>query len=222
MKKIAASLIVFLLLTGCAMLQPSQTVVLSPQRPEPTHDSFAILPFADTRSAEGDIFGFSVTDAVTDSFQTAFLKSGYTIVERDLIEKALQEMAFSYMGHLDEAQRKEIGTLTSANVIILGNVHDFEKATYERVKGKMKTVSCTTLNYSVKAIHVETGEILWKSAITRSSGMKGDMFAPCDCNGVRFAERTSKTLVAQILAKTNSPLKKAGGEYDMFPSLGDK
>lgn len=221
MEKIAASLAVLFLLTGCAMLQPSQTVELSPRLPELTHDSFAILPFADKRSAERDLFGFNVTDTVTDAFETAFMKSGYKVVERDLAEKVLTEMEFSYLGHMDKAQRKEIGNRTNANIIILGRVRDFKKAKYERVKGKMKTVSCTSLSYSVKAIHVETGEVLWQSAITRSSGFKNDMLAPCDCNGVRFAERTSKTLVKKILAKTDAALKKKSGEYDIFPSPGD-
>ncbi|GEM_PF-3390501 len=222
MKRIALLLIALFLLSGCSMFKPSQTtVVLSPRLPDFDHNNFAIIPFADKRSAERDNFGFSVPEVVADAFETAFAKSGYTIVERDLIETALEGMEFSYMGHIDDAQLKQIGELTGASVIVLGRVRDFKKAKYERVKGKMKTVSCTTLSYSVKAIHVETGEIMWKGAITRSSGFKDDMFAPCDCNGVRFAERTSKTLVKKILSQTDSALKKESGEYDMFPSLGD-
>jgi len=218
MKRIALALAALTLFTGCAMLQPSQTVVLSPRISELDHDSFAILPFVDERSGKKDKFGFIVADVVTDSFETAFMASGYKIVERSHVEKILDQMKFSYMGHVDETQLKEIGKMTNANVIILGMIRDFQKAKYERVKGKMKTVSCTTLSYSVKAVHIETGEVLWKGSITRSSGMKGDMFAPCDCNGIRFADRTSKTLVKKILSRTDAALKTKSGEYDMFPS----
>ncbi|SCY64100.1 CsgG/HfaB family protein [Desulfoluna spongiiphila] len=219
MKRIALVLAALTLFTGCAMLQPDQTVVLSPRITELDHDSFAILPFVDERSGRKDNFGFNVSDVVTDAFETAFMKSGHKIVERSHVESILGEMKFSYMGHVDEAQLKEIGKMTNANVVILGMVRDFKKAKYERVKGKMKTTSCTTLSYSVKAVHIETGEVLWKGAITRSSGMKGDMFSPCDCNGVRFADRTSKTLVKKILSRTDAALKTKSEEYDMFPSL---
>ncbi|WP_300668464.1 CsgG/HfaB family protein [Desulfoluna sp.] len=219
MKKSIVSLAALLLLTGCAILQPSQNVELSPQLSELEHDHFAILPFADKRSAARDNFSFNVSEVVTDAFEAAFMKSGYTIVERSDIERVLREMEFTYMGHADDTKLKEIGQKTHAHVIILGRVRDFKKAKYERVKGKMKAISCTTISYSVKAIHIETGEILWQGAITRSSGLKGDMLSPCDCNGIRFAERTSKTLVKKILDRTDAVLKKKSGEYDMFPSL---
>jgi len=218
MKRIALALAALTFFTGCAMLQPDQTVVLSPRITELDHDSFAILPFVDERSGKKDNFGFIVSDVVTDAFETAFMKSGHKIVERSRVEKVLGEMRFSYSGDVDENQLKEIGKMTNANVVILGMVRDFKKATYERVKGKMKTVTCTTLSYSVKAVHIQTGEVLWKGSITRSSGMKGDMFSPCDCNGIRFADRTSKSLVKKILAKTDAALKTKSEEYDMFPS----
>ena len=219
MKKVILIFAALSLLSSCAMLQPEQTVVLSPRLAELDHESFAILPFADKRSRNRDSFGFDVADVVTDAFETAFMKSGYKIVERGLIDQVLGEIKFSYNGDVDVSQLKEIGKMTNADVVILGMVRDFKKAKYDRVEGKMKNVSCTTLSYSVKAVHIETGEVLWKGAITRSSGFKGDMFSPCDCNGIRFADRTSKNLVKKLLAKTDVVLNKESGSYDLFPSL---
>lgn len=219
MKRVAVALAALCLLTGCATLQPSQTVMVSPRLPELQHDRVAILPFADKRSTARDNFTFDAAEAVTEAFETAFMKSGQSVVEKNQLQTALDEMNFTYMGHMDDAQRVEIGKRTGANLLITGSVREFKKAVYERVEGKMKAVSCTTLSYSVKATHVDTGEILWQGAITRSSGLKDDFMAPCDCNGIRFAERTSKSLMKKILSSTDAALKKKGGDYDMFPSL---
>lgn len=214
-----ASLLLSLMffLSGCAMLQPSETVVLSPRLAELSHESVAILPFVDKRTGYKDDFGFKVADVVTDSFETAFMKSGKRIVERGLINKVLSEMRFSYQGDVDPDQLKEIGRLTNASVIVFGMVRDFKKAKYERVEGEMKAVSCVTLSYSVKAVHIETGEVLWKGSITRSSGFKGDFLSPCDCNAIRFADRTSKTLVKKILSKAEDILGKPA-DKELFPS----
>lgn len=219
MKKIVFSLAVLFFFAGCAMLKPPHTVELTPQLSEVRYDNFAILPFADKRPAVRDNFDFDVSEVVTDAFESAFKKARYTIASRNDIESALAKMDFSYTGHIDTAQMKQVGELTHSDILILGRVRDFQKARFERVKGKMKAVSCTTLSFAVKAVHIDSGDVLWRGAITRSAGLKGDMFSPCDGNAIGFAERTSKALVKNILAKTDSALNTKDGEYDMFPSL---
>lgn len=219
MKKTALFLFALLLFAGCAMLKPSHTVELTPRLSEVRYDNFAILPFADKRPAVRDNFSFDVSEVVTDAFVNAFTKSGYTITAREDISEAFEKMGFSYTGHLSAAQMKQFGGLTGTDILVLGRVREFQKAKYERVKEKMKAASCTTLSFAVKAIHIETGDVLWKGAITRTAGLKGDLFSPCDGNAIAFAERTSKALVKKIRDKTDSALKTTSGEYDMFPSL---
>ena len=218
MKKIILLLASISLLTGCAILHPPQ-VIVDPHFAELDPQVFAIFPFTDKRSQGKDRFGFDVADVITDAFETEFMKSGCTLVERTLLNKVIKEIEVSYEGNMDEETLKKIGQITNADVIILGMIRDFKKARYEHVKKEKKCVSCTTLSYSVKAIHIETGKILWKGAITRSAGFKGDLLSPCDCDGVRFCVRTSKTLVKKIITKTDAALTKKREEKEKRESL---
>ncbi|MCG8470401.1 MAG: CsgG/HfaB family protein [Desulfobacterales bacterium] len=215
--------LLFLMVTSffysCSLFQPTETVVLSPRLAELEHKSFAIIPFADKRTGSKDNFGFNVTDVVTDAFETAYMKSGSRIVERGLIDRVLAEMKFSYQGDVDQDQLKEIGKLTNSSVVIFGMIREFKKAKYQQVDGELETVSCVTLSYSVKAVHIQTGEVLWKGSITRNSGLKGDFLSPCDCNAVRFADRTSRVLVKKILSEAEAVLGEKEG-VDLFPSNG--
>ncbi len=220
MKKIILLLASISLLTGCAILHPPQ-VNVDPHFATLEHEVFAIFPFSDKRSRGKNNFDFNVSDVITDAFETEFMKSGYTLVERTRLNKLVTEIEVSYEGNMDEDTLKKIGQMTNADVIILGMIRDFKKARYEQVKKEKKCVSCATLSYSVKAIHIETGKILWKGAITRNSGFKGDLFSACDCEGIRFCVRTSKTLVKKIIAKTEAALATKREERESLAALSE-
>ncbi|WP_321493397.1 CsgG/HfaB family protein [uncultured Desulfobacter sp.] len=185
---------------GCAMFGKSKTVVVSPKIHSIKQNTYAILPFSDirTKQAQRADINFMVTDVMLDAFETALLKTGAKIVERPKIKKVLDEMQFSYTGNVDEDQLKEIGKLTNSDAIVIGMIRAFANAEFKDKEKPDKPTKCTTISFSVKAIEIETGEILWKGSITKSTGLKNDFMFSCDCDVLRYADPIASTLVADL------------------------
>jgi len=102
-------------------------------------------------------FGYQVynsksrtTSIISERLVTALLKNKemqnkkIKLIERNLIEKVLQEQKLSQTGIIDIESAPKIGKILSANVIITGNIYDVD---YENVE------------VNVKAIDVEKGTV---------------------------------------------------------------
>ena len=67
--------------------------------------------------------------AVREIISTVFVNTGkYTIVERSLLEKVMNEQSFTNSGAVDDSQASEIGRLAGANKIVLSVVTQVENS----------------------------------------------------------------------------------------------
>ena len=82
------------------------------------NDRLRIAIFDPTSSGTGIDEGTKL--AVREIISSAFVNTGkYTIVERSLLEKVMNEQMFSNSGAVDDSQASEIGRLAGANKIVL-------------------------------------------------------------------------------------------------------
>ena len=82
------------------------------------NDKLRIAIFDPTSSGAGVEEGIAV--AVREIISSTFVNTGkYTIVERSLLEKVMNEQMFSNSGAVDDSQASEIGRLAGASKIVL-------------------------------------------------------------------------------------------------------
>jgi hypothetical protein len=173
------------------------------------HDSYAVLPFVDIRTNKQRTSGCDAERVMTDSFETALMNTGSKIVERNKIQHVLKQMQFEYQGNVDEEQLQEIGKLTNSKAIVLGMIRDFKNAEFNDKEKPDKATKCTTISFSVKAINIKTGEILWKGALTKSTGFKDDFFCKCNYNVIQYADKVSNDMVEKIMKMAKKTQKKS-------------
>lgn len=208
MKKICFALICVLSLSGCILFGRSIHIEVGGNYKKLNVESYAILPFVDKRNGVKCRLGYNPADVMTDAFETAFIGTGNKVVDRRDIDSALDELKFSHSGDVNSDQIKEIGKLTNSDVIIMGKIRQFQNALFNNKQKPEKPSKCTTISYSVKAVHVETGELLWTGSFTKSTGMKEDFLYGCRCDVLRYADKAAKDIVKKITKKTAKKLKK--------------
>lgn len=107
----------------------------------------AVLPFEITGADWGNEFA--------DAISHQFFKSGkVATIEREAIEKILQEQQLQASGLIDEKQAIKLGKLFGADVIIIGRGTALQA--YRKNKYEPNCIDTFTL----KAINTENGEIL--------------------------------------------------------------
>lgn len=147
---------------------------------------YAILPFEDRNSTKYKANYPDAADVVRDAFETAFLKTGHPVVERRKFQSIISEMEFSMSG-LTEEQGIEVGKMLNADIIVFGIVKSFYKGSF--------IGSYTTVGFSVKAVHAESGVIIWKGSHTKSTSWSYD-FDPA-----AFADEVANDIVQELISK---------------------
>jgi tetratricopeptide (TPR) repeat protein len=154
-----AMLIVALALTGCAT-----TVTVPVQRPAEINLKGV------KRIAIGEITGHG-GEIIADLVTSKLFESGrFEVLERAQMEKIFKEHALSLTGAIDPTTAAQLGKLTGAQVLILGNVAMYKTdpiqlktRRYETKKGVHydyeKTVTAK-VNFTLKVVELETGKIL--------------------------------------------------------------
>ncbi len=195
------TLICLFSLSSCILLGRSVNVEIGGNYHKLGFESYAILPFIDKRNGMKNKLGYNPADVMTDSFETAFIGTGSKVVDRRDIENALDELKFSHGGDVNSSQIKEIGQLTNSDVIIMGKIRQFQNAVYNNRKNPEDPSKCTTISYSVKAVHVETGELLWTGSFTQSTGIKDDFLFSCECDVLKYSDEAAKDIIKKITKK---------------------
>ncbi len=107
----------------------------------------AVFPF--------DIKGAGWGDEFADAISHQFFKSGkVTTIEREAIQKILQEQQLSASGLIDDKQAVKIGKLLGADVIIIGR-----GSALQAYRNNRYEPNCID-TFTLKAINTENGEIL--------------------------------------------------------------
>ena len=215
MKKIGMVFVLLFLTTGCFLLERSINVTIGNKDQELSSGTYAILPFQDQRGSVSRDMGYDVVDAMTDAFETEFVGAGFKVVDRRNIQSALDELKFSYQGDVDPDKRKQIGKLTNSDVMVIGKLRTFQNALYQDSQNPRKPTKCTSISFSVKAVHIETGEILWTGSFVKSTGYKEDFMYGCSCNVLKYANRAADDFIKTIVKKSATIKKNKKNNSDI-------
>ena len=188
--------------SGCILLERSINVTVGKSDVAYIHGTYAIMPFQDKRESVSRDLGYSAVDAMTDAFETEFIGAGFKVVDRRNIQSALDELKFSYQGDVDPDQRKQIGKLTNSDVMVIGKLRTFQNALFQNSKKPEEPSKCTSISFSVKAINIETGEIVWTGSLTKSTGFKDDFMYGCNCDVLKYSNKAAADFIKTIVKKT--------------------
>ncbi len=185
MRRFVAASILLALLVGCGQTR----MYVSPDLPALRPQAYAILPFED-RNATSDRTRYPQAAAVVaDALETAFLKTGYRLVERGRLEQVLDEFGLAKSALTEDVGIK-VGKMVNADAVILGTVMSYYKGAWG---GRYGTVA-----FSAKAVHVESGKILWKG--TQSKSHWDYRYDPAI-----LAAMAAEELVDELLAQVGTP-----------------
>lgn len=217
MKRVSLALLLVILVSSCSIpTYEDSKVAIGHNFPNLYHQSFVIVPF-DLRTAPGKRVPRDVVDVMTDAFETAFLDTEYTIVERRNIKHILDTIKKDEL-FADRDKLIEFGKLTNAQAIIHGTVRAFQSAEFNNREKPSVPTKCTTISLSVNAVHIATGEILWKGSSTSQTGRTSPpFFYSCDYDVIKYADKVSETLVKEIVENITQECE----EHPQTPSCKD-
>ncbi len=202
MKRISLALLSIMLVANCSgiSIYDDAKIVIGYNFPNLYHQNFVIVPF-DLRTTPSKRVSRDVVDVMTDAFETAFLETEYTVVERRNIKHILDTIRKDEL-FADRDKLIEFGKLTNAHAIIHGTIRAFQSAEFNNREKPAVPTKCTTISFSVNAVHIATGEILWKGSSTSQTGRTSPpFFYSCDYDVIKYADKVSETLVKKIVEK---------------------
>ena len=183
--RIQVFVIILSVLSGCAG-NKNAIMWTSPDFNIHQPQVYTILPFEDRNAEKYKADYPDAADIVRDAFETAFLKTRNRIVERRKLQSLLSEKKLALTG-LTEEQGIEIGKMLNTDIVVFGTVKSFYKGS---ILG-----SYTTVGFSVRAVTVSTGEIVWKGSHTKSTTWDY-AYDPA-----AFAEEVADELVQELILK---------------------
>jgi curli biogenesis system outer membrane secretion channel CsgG len=117
-----------------------------------------------------------IGDTATDIIITELTKTGkFIVVERDKMDKLLDEQKLGQSGAIDPATAAQVGKILGLNAILTGSISQFgvksEGKDFIVTQSKQQIVECTV---DIRAVDAETGQVLYadsgKGVVRKSSG----------------------------------------------------
>jgi curli biogenesis system outer membrane secretion channel CsgG len=117
-----------------------------------------------------------IGETATDILITELVKTGkFIVVERDKMNKILEEQKLGQSGAIDPATAAQVGKVLGLNAILTGSVSQFgvkkEGKDFIISESKQQIVECTV---DIRAVDAETGQVLYadsgKGVVRKASG----------------------------------------------------
>jgi curli biogenesis system outer membrane secretion channel CsgG len=163
--------LVFLAILGCAA--PQQSLVDSLPTYHGIRKIFAVLEFQNATDYGND----RLSRVASDMLITAMKRSGrFLLVERERLDRVLEERALGQTGALDPNTRARVGQVLGAQFIVLGTVTEFGFKAQKEGPGTDGALESSAGNspgeahcrkmdtwavIDVRAVEVKSGRILW-------------------------------------------------------------
>ncbi|MBN2104200.1 hypothetical protein JW835_09195 [bacterium] len=184
MKKMASFLIVLIFTLSCASSTRhiKSEVWKNPDIGRIQNIKYIILPFEDHNTAEGKFNYPQAKNVIYDAFETAMLSGGYEIVEYTQLEKEIVKKG----GDVENKNSLvlDYALKLGATAVIHGYLTDYYQGSFFG--------GYTTVGFSVKALGIENGQILWKAE--RSKKMQWDY----DYDPAFLAKELAKEMIQEL------------------------
>lgn len=182
----------------------------------------AVLPFEDASLKKWWTWEWHVGSGVADMFVTSLFKIGrFSIIEREKIQKVLEEQKFGATGLVDTSTAAEIGKILGVKAIIVGKITEFSlDTTGGKTPDKLGilggiTVVQTTARCAIDArmIDTETAEILAAESAVGDKKLTGVAFSQGDLAGLAFGSANfENTILGQAIRECVDNLAKKFSE----------
>lgn len=121
--------------------------------------------------------GFFRKDRPGKTYQHGFSTNFYTIAERSLINKIIQEQRFSHSGLVDEKQAAKLGKLLGVDAIIIGtaDANANKKKCYDKSEKVYYYQYDAAATLSMRIIEVNSGEIIGQKEVTKTINVREEI-----------------------------------------------
>jgi TolB-like protein len=150
--KICSTIILFCFLFTVVFAEAQVPTTAKPD--EKGRPRIAVLPFADTNAAaKNEGYG----EAISSMLMTELINGKvFQVIERNQIDRMMQEMAFQYSGAVDSKTAKRIGDVLGVEILVFGTVAKF----------------APVVETDIRLIDTESGEALLAENASSESGME--------------------------------------------------
>jgi len=164
MKKFCKFILFLPFLSGCALnysLKPERFNLSSSGK------RVAILGFSDLRADKIKKKYPLSTKVLVEKIIAGLSRKGFSVIDRENIEKILKEQQLSMTGLIDEEEAVQVGKLSGAELVLIGSINEYQRTIYPKVK----------MNLTLKAISVEKGVVVSSIDVSIS---KSNWFYPIE------------------------------------------
>lgn len=172
----------------------------------------AVLPFDDASLKKWWTWEWSVGEGISDMVITSLVKLGkYSVIEREQIQKIMQEQAFGASGFVDEKSAAKIGGILGVQYVVYGKVTEFN-CRKESIKtgnllgGSLGGLGIDTVKAKVtidaRMIDTTTGEVITVARGEAQEKKQGISFETGDLAGLQIGgEGFEETLLGKATRK---------------------
>lgn len=182
---------VFMFTVGCSSVDKS--VYLNPQLKSYNVKTIVVLPLENNNSERYKEYYPEASDVVRDALESALLKTGWQIIERNKISKILAELELQASG-LTLENGVKIGKMLNADVIVIGQVTSYIQGAVED-KSPTGVLEHTTVGFNVRAVNIDSGVIMWKINVVDSDKNIFTYTNPVQGHAIKVADRSVDELI---------------------------
>ena len=161
-KRLWLFLVISVLIMACSV-KTSHVVVVDKEKF--SSKTMLLLPVQDQNETVFQPAYPEATKVVFEALETHLLALNISLVERNNLQRILQEQKLSQLG-LTQKEGIQVGKILQADTLILATINSY-------VQGKQKhpvsqKIEHTRFGLSIKAVRVETAQLLWKATLFRN------------------------------------------------------
>lgn len=174
-----------------------KSIIINPKYARYTFNTVLVLPFHDRNKEPYKKLYSKAAEIMRESFETALVKTGLQIIEREKLDTVLKEMVFSKTG-LTQSDGIKIGKMLNADSVIFGTVTSFVQGS-STDKSPTKKLEKTRVGIIIKAVHIETGVILWKCSVHNQIDNAFSYTNPVEGHAIMVSENIIDELIKKGL-----------------------
>lgn len=190
-------IIAVILLPACSSI--SKSVYVNPDLMSYNLRTIVVLPLENSNSEKYKEHFPEATTVVRNALESSLLKTGWQIIERERIDRVINELELQTSGLTVENSVK-IGRMLNADAIVVGQVTSYVQGAVSD-RSPTGELEHTTVGFNVRAVNVSSGVIMWNINVVDSDMNIFTYTNPVQGHAIRVADRAVDDLMRSIRAK---------------------
>lgn len=189
--------VILILSAGCSSV--NKNVYVNPEIKKYNVKTIVVLHLENNNSERYKKYFPEAPGVIRDALESALIKTGWQIIEREKISKVLSELELQLSGLTFENSMK-VGQRLNADVIVIGQVTSYVQGAVSD-KSPTGELEHTTVGFNVRAVDINSGVIIWNINVVDSDQNIFTYTNPVQGHALKVADMAVDELVKSIRGK---------------------